>query len=164
MALPGPNQLESHSLVSWSQQDERFQKNKTWGKTHSCSLLSSANTSVGTAIKDDLPRARLQCKICHVPFHLSVPLSFLFLGPSLSGSSCRLPPSVSFLFSLCASGKVVGCFEMKGWQEGWGRGEGIKPQKQQWKVMCGDKTRQWCFCGELGCLCYVLLPKRCLMS
>lgn len=164
MALPGPNQLESHNLVSWSQQAERFQKNKTWGKTHWCSLLSSANTSMRTAIKVDLPRTRLQCKICHVPLHISVPLSFLFLGPSLTGSSCCLPPSVSFLFPLCASGKDAGCFEMKGWQEGWGRGGDIKTQRQQWKVMCGDKTSQWCFCCELECLYYVLPPKRCLMS
>jgi len=52
------------------------------------------------------------------------------------------------------------CIEMKGWQEGWGC---ISTQKQQWKVMCSDKTSQWCFCVELGCLYYVLPPRRCLM-
>lgn len=98
-----------------------------------------------------------------VRFAMSLSI-YLFLGPSLSGSSCCIPPSVSFLFPLCASGKVAGCFEMKGWQEGWGRGGGIKTQRQQWKVMCGDKTSQWCFCSELECLYYVLPPKRCLMS
>lgn len=93
MAFPGPNQLESHNLVSWSQQAQCFQKNKTWGKTHWCSLLSSANTSVGTAIKVDLPRTIL----VSVRFAMSLSIYlFLFrfcsLVPPCLGLLAAFPP------------------------------------------------------------------------
>jgi len=121
---------------------------------------------LGIAIKDHLPRTRL---VMSVSIYLFLPLfcSSVSQHPSPSHQHflvllISFPPLFFFYYySLSVSGMTLGpCIEMKGWQEGWGC---ISTQKQQWKVMCGDKTSQWCFCVELGCLYYVLPPRRCLM-
>lgn len=115
--------------------------------------------------RDSHQRSSSKDKTCHVCFHLSVSPSFCSLvnPPPTNTFWFFLLPShlCSFFYSLSVSGRVVGCIEMKGWQEGWGC---ISTQRQQWKVMCGDKTSQWCYCVELGCLYYVLPFRRCLMS
>lgn len=95
-------------------------------------------------------------RICHVCLYLSVSPTPTPLLVLLAAS----PPCVPFLFSLSVSGRVVKYIEMKVWWEGWGC---ISTKRQRWKVMCSDKTSQWCFCVELGCLYYVLPPRRCLM-
>lgn len=117
---------------------------------------------LGIAIKDHLPRTRLAMS---VSIYLFLPLFCSLVNPPPPPTNTfwfflLLSHLCSFFYSLSVSGRVVGCIEMKGWQEGWGC---ISTQRQQWKVMCGDKTSQWCFCVELGCLYYVLPPRIYLM-
>lgn len=80
--------------------------------------------------------------------YLTVSLSFCSLV--LFGSSCCLSAKISvpLSVSLCISRGVAGFWR---WKNG-GR-----------KAICGDKSSQWCFSIELGLLCYVLPPRRCLM-
>lgn len=88
---------------------------------------------------------------------------FCSLVPPCLGLLAAFPPLFLFYFLSVLQVRTRDVLRWKAGRRDGVEGE-IKTQRQQWKVMCGDKTSQWCFCGELECLYYVLPPKRCLMS